>query len=116
MATKKEIPYKPVLLPIDIRWLPRYSSTMEDDEIGRWARVAYAGQFHKHFIKGKPVRWEIAWVKKVENTTKFVVIYMFPCTGGHLFNSLEEAQSEVEVMFKWFIRNVCAGRMTLRKK
>ena len=58
---------KPVLSAADVRWFPRYSSTMEDDDMGRWARVAYAGKFdNMGFWRGKVCRWEIAWVKKLD--------------------------------------------------
>jgi hypothetical protein len=38
----------------EIKWDSRYSSTMENDDMGRWARVAYAGKFdNMGFKNGK---------------------------------------------------------------
>lgn len=100
---------------INVRWLPRYSSTMEDDDMGRWARVAYAGRFTKSgfgFYRGNPCRWEIAWVRKLDKKgeLKFVVSYLYPSHGGHIFDTLEDAQKEVEKNFRWFLK-MCVGKI-----
>src|SRR5690554_3438747 len=96
-------PKKTVLPNADVRWFPRYSSTMDDDDMGRWARVAFAGKFNNMgFWRGKVCRWEIAWVKKLESSKgelKFVVSYLYPSKGKHLFDNLEDAKKEVEQTF-----------------
>lgn len=92
-----------------IVWLTRYSSTMEDDAYGRWARVAYAGELENDgFSDGKVCRWDIAWVNKlvIPEGIKFTVRYLYPSDGKVLFDNLEDAQKEVEETFQWFI-NVC---------
>lgn len=98
---------KPVLADADVRWLPRYSSNMEDDDMGRWARVAYAGKFDNiGFYKGKVCRWEIAWVSKliVKGDLYFAISYKYPNNGETIFKNLEAAQKEVEQTFRWFIK------------
>jgi len=99
--------------PIVIAWLSRYSDTMEDDKIGRWARVAYAGNFNSGmpFYRGKVSRWEIAWVKRIkdpknEGKTYYSVSPDFPFKGNHVHDTLESAQKEVETHFRWFIKMV----------
>ena len=107
---------KPVLSDADVRWLPRYSSTIEDDDMGRWARVAYAGKFdNMGFWRGKVCRWEIAWVKKmdIKGELKFTISYLYPSNGKHLFNDLEAAQKEVEQTFRWFMK-MCGGKISCR--
>lgn len=111
--------FKPVLSDSKIQWLPRYSSDMNDDDMGRWARVAYAGKLEGvSFCRGKVCRWEIAWIKKcpVPKTKKikFVVNPQYPYTGKYSFDTLEDAQNEVEVTFRWFIKK-CVGKIHLRK-
>ena len=92
----------------DIRWDSRYSETMDDDKQGRWARIAYAGDFKKGFHKGKPCTFELAWVKKVvmenDGDVKFSIKYNFPSTGKMCFDTLEEAKKEVENRFKFFLQ------------
>ena len=94
-----------------IKWLPRYSDTMEDDKQGRWARIAYAGRFDGGlpFYRGKPSRWDIAWISKFNNDgnsceLKYIVTYQFPSKGKFLFKTLEEAKKEVETTFRWFMK------------
>lgn len=97
---------------VEVRWLPRYSATMENDEAGRWARVAYAGKFYNiGFFRGKVCRWEIAWVKKLQTKQglKFVVSYLFPSNGSTTFDDLKSAQKEVEKTFRWFM-SMCAAK------
>lgn len=90
-----------------IKWLPRYSSTMEDDNMGRWARVAYAGRFTSMgFFRGKVCQWEIAWVKKIKDHNKFSIHPQYPFKGEYCHDTLEGAMKEVEQTFKHFIRNV----------
>ncbi len=99
---------------IQIKWDERYSSTMEDDKQGRWARIAYAGNFNNKVpftIEGAHDRFEIAWVKKLYSTfgnetkLKFTVSPKFPYSGEFMFETLEEAKSEVENRFRFFIQN-----------
>jgi len=103
---------KPFVSPAVVEWLPRYSTTMEDDKVGRWARVAYAGKFENAgFYRGKVCRWEIAWVKKLETKDglKFIANYLYPSNGQYVFNNLEDAKKEVEKSFRWFIK-MCSGK------
>lgn len=105
---------KPVLSAADVRWIPRYSSTMEDDKMGRWARVAYAGKFDNNgFYRGKVCRWEIAWIKKLEikGELKFTISYLYPSNGKHLSDNLEDAKKEVEQTFRWFMK-MCVGKVS----
>lgn len=91
----------------EIQWLSRYSTTMEDDKHGRWARIAYAGKFSNMGIFRKKIcRWEIAWIKKLihEGTLKFTVHYLYPSNGSHVFDSIEQAKKEVNKTFRWFIK------------
>lgn len=95
--------------PKPIRWQNRYSNTMEDDKMGRWARIAYAGRFDNMGVfRGKVCQWEIAWVKKVKHEGKvvFTVDYLFPSQFESVFFSLQEAKLNVDKAFKHFIRNV----------
>ncbi len=96
---------------IIIEWRPRYSSDMEDDEMGRWARVAYAGKTDGAFplIDGMICQWEIAWVKKMKDPTKekfykFVISPNFPFQGDYVYDTLEEAQTNLDKYFRHFIR------------
>ena len=105
-----------MLSAADVRWLPRYSETMEDDKQGRWARVAYAGKFDNiGFYKDKVCRWEIAWVKKIDikGELKFTVSYLYPSNSKHIFDNLEDAQKEVEQSFSWFM-NMCGEKISCR--
>lgn len=103
---------KPVLSAADVRWLPRYSDTMENDKQHRWARVAYAGRFDNiGFYRGKVCRWEIAWIKKLQDTKKFTVIYLYPSNGKSVFDSVKEAKKEVEQTFRWFMK-MCGGKIS----
>lgn len=116
LKTKSPNEAKPVLSAADVRWLPRYSSTMEDDDMGRWARVAYAGKFdNMGFYRGKVCHWEIAWVKKldIKGELKFTINYLYPSNGKHLFDNLEDAQKEVEQTFRWFMK-MCGGKISCR--
>jgi len=95
---------------VKIEWTSRYSSTMENDKMGRWARVAYAGRFDKIFMRGKPVRWEIAWIKKLTDPRTgewhnklFVVHPSFPYNGKHTFKTLAAAKRAVNNEFNRFI-------------
>ncbi len=97
---------------VNIIWRHRYSSTMEDDKMGRWARVAYAGKTNGGFplIDGMICEWEIAWVKKIKDPAsnlflnKFIISPLFPFHGKYIFDSLEEAQTEVDKHFRHFIK------------
>lgn len=92
---------------INIQWLPRYSSTMESDSMGRWARVAYAGKFDNiGCYRGKVCRWEIAWIKKIDykGNSRFTIDYLYPSNGKSLFVNLDDAKKEVEKSFRWFIK------------
>ena len=98
----------------DVRWLPRYSETMEDDKQGRWARVAYAGKFdNMGYFRGKVCRWEIAWISKImiKDEMRFTVQYKYPSNGKHLFDNLKDAQKEVEKTFPWFVK-MCVGKIS----
>jgi hypothetical protein len=80
---------------------------MENDEMGRWARVAYAGKFGNiGFYRGKVCRWEIAWIKKVDK--KFYLLYYYPSNGKRVFDTVQDAKKEVSKTFKWFLK-MCAG-------
>ena len=94
--------------PIDIRWISRYSDTDKPDKNGRWARVAYAGKFEdSKMLDTKTIdRWEIAWVKKVPQTSQVFAQYLFPSHGKNMFDTLEEAKKEVEKQFNYFIKTV----------
>lgn len=92
-----------------IIWDKRYSDTMEDDEQGRWARVAHVGN-NNIWEKGRIANFEIAWIRKVnENSfglTGFVVKTEFPFKGNLVHETLEEAMTAVEDSFEWFIKSV----------
>lgn len=95
-----------------VYWSSRYSITMENDDKGRWARIAHAGNLNL-FHKGKKVFWDIAWVEKFTEggKTKFLVKYYFPNSSYKAFhNNLEDAKKEVEKNFKWFIK-ICAANL-----
>jgi hypothetical protein len=100
---------KDTVLPVEVRWDPRYSFTMEDDDMGRWARVAYAGKFdNMGFKNGKICRYEIVWISKIDlGDKKFIVTYRYPNSSKTTFKTLEEAKDEVENSFKWFIK-ICS--------
>ena len=89
-----------------IKWTNRYSGTREDDDRGRWARVAYAGDFSRPFLRGKNCHFEIAWIKKVkiEKANKFYVLYNYPSGGKLLFDDINSAKKEVKRTFNWFIK------------
>ncbi|MCA6367609.1 MAG: hypothetical protein IM618_11240 [Cytophagales bacterium] len=93
-----------------IKWTNRYSRTMEDDAMGRWARVAYAGDFSRPFYRGKNCYFEIAWIKKIKikNSTKFLVKYNYPSSGKITFNDVKTAKTEVNRTFDWFVK-MCVG-------
>jgi hypothetical protein len=80
-----------------IKWTNRCSRIMEDDAIGRWARVAYAGDFSRTFYRGKNCYFEIAWIKKVKINTsiKFLVKYNYPSSGKITFEDVDSAKKEV---------------------
>jgi hypothetical protein len=94
-----------------IKWTNRYSKTMEDDAIGRWARVAYAGDFSKPFYRGKNCYFEIAWIKKVKinKSIKFLVKYNYPSSGKITFDEVNGAKKEVKRTFSWFVK-MCSGK------
>lgn len=103
-----------LLAAADVRWLPRYSETMADDNMGRWARVAYAGKFNNiGFYRGKVCRWEIAWISKIklDNEVKYLVQYKYPSNGKAVHTYLKDAQKEVEKTFQWFVK-MCAGKIS----
>ncbi len=87
-----------------IVWADRYSSTMENDEQGRWARVGLAGKNINNRINVDI--FQIAWIEKYHNSDFFYIKYYYPYNGKHLFSTLEEAKTNVEVSFKHFI-NCC---------
>lgn len=94
---------------IRVEWASRYSDTMEDDDCGRWARVAYAGIFDEFgFVDGKASRWEIAWILKVPNVNKFQIKYNFPSVQHVVYDDLEDVKKKVEENFNWFIKS-CVG-------
>lgn len=104
------------ILPATVHWLPRYSETMEDDDTGRWARVAYAGKLDNinlGFFRGKVCRWEIAWIKKLHFNNKlyFTISYKYPNNGKSMFDDLPKAKKEVEKTFRWFI-NMCTNKQS----
>lgn len=88
-----------------VQWTDRYSSTMENDEKGRWARVAIAGKTDSPFHERKIAMFNIAWIKKlyIKGELNFVIDYLFPSQEKFLFKRLEDAKKEVEITFEWFI-------------
>jgi len=123
MATKtvtiKNKNIKAELIPAVVTWRSRYSDSINDDKFGRWGMVAYSGS-DKVFSKGKVCRWEIAWIKKMKNEegefmNRFTISPEFPYRGKYSFETLEEAQKEVEIYFKWFIKN-CVGGFKIKQK
>lgn len=104
----------PIIRPKKIRpivWENRYSNTMDDDKLGRWARIAHAGRNDSYLgvFRGKRCSWQIAWVSKLKHEDKvsFLVNYYFPSNETTVFEKLEHAQKAVVVAFKHFIRNCC---------
>ncbi len=97
---------------INVIWRPRYSNTMDDDDMERWSRVAYSGKAKGAFplIDGMICEWEIAWIKKIKdpiskkNTGKFVISPNFPYQGTYVFDTEEEAKVDVEKYFRHFIK------------
>lgn len=82
-----------------VKWISRYSDTMEDDKFGRWARIAFVG-------KGI-YAVEIATIRKVtfpEYKFSFIVDFTFPRRGEILFKTLEEAKKQVEEDLEIFIK------------
>lgn len=95
-----------------IKWSSRYSETMDDDKFGRWARIGYCGDFINIFDKdGKPMLYEIAWIKKLKDPitevflNKFVISLSIPTKGELVFDKLEDAIKSVEESFNSFISN-----------
>lgn len=93
---------------IEIKWDQRYSTTMEDDEQGRWARIAYSGNFKKGkmgFVNNRVAQWQIAWIDKIiiKDKLYFKVKYEFPSNRDYVFEDLEQAYKAVEESFIWFI-------------
>ena len=87
---------------VEIKWVNRYSSTMEDDKQGRWARVAYAGRFNGFgFYRKKVSLWEIARVKKCMD--KFTVHSQGPTVMVGIYDTVEQAKEAAEKDFRWFI-------------
>lgn len=82
-----------------ITWINRYSDTMEEDKLGRWARIAYIGEGSEAI--------DIAWIRKVtfsEYKFSFIVDFKFPRKGEILFNTFQEAKKQVEKDLKQFIK------------
>jgi len=91
---------------IHIEWTERYSSTMEADKHGRWAREAYAGNLFGMGLKDKKIaRWNIATINKymADGKDKFVILYHFPSHGQLMIDDLDSARKEVEKLFRWFV-------------
>lgn len=94
----------------EIEWVPRYSDTNSPDGQGRWARIAYVGNKDNFGFDEETRRqkfFEIAWINRtvIDEEIHFVVSYYFPSNKKHIFETLEEAQEEVEISFKNFIKN-----------
>ena len=84
-------------------WVDRYSSTMEYDHMGRWARIAYIGS--GELVDGKVSSFELAWISKLvhDDVLRFCISYKFPNQGKYCFGTLEEAKAEVEDRFNFFL-------------
>ena len=95
---------------IKIKWCNRYSSTIEDDDMGRWARVAYAGKLDCFgFYRNRVSYFEIAWISKLryKNKIKFLITYRFPqADNQYTFDNLNDAKKQVAKSFNWFIKMV----------
>lgn len=91
---------------VTIKWSNRYSDDMNNDDMGRWARVAYAGnfKFNGYFKNKRPIIFQIAWISKLKD--RFSVTYYFPTCSPVCFTDLESAKKEVEYSFKFFIENI----------
>lgn len=91
---------------VKFTWDERYSSTMQPDDMGRWARIAYVGNFG--IKEGKITVFEVAWIKQKEHNNEilFVVSPSFPYQSKYVFKTLEEAKESVEKEFNWFINNL----------
>jgi hypothetical protein len=90
-----------------IKWSFRYSDTMDDDNKGRWARIAYAGKFSGlGFYKNRVSVFQIAWITKLhtEKGMKFYVSYKFPSNSDCVFDDLPAAKKAVEKSFYWFLK------------
>lgn len=91
-----------------IKWENRYSDTMEDDDMGRWARIANCGILNDGmpFIDGKVSIHQIAWINRLNYSNKihYMVSFYFPHKGKSSFKTLDEAKNEVENSFKFFIQ------------
>ncbi len=104
-----------------IKWDKRYSQNEESDKYGRWARIAYAGDFKKMWnTKKEKIVWEIAWITKQRDieeklTGKFFLRSEFPCGTKQVFNTEEEAQKFVEYEFKKFIK-YCSPKLKSKNK
>lgn len=98
---------------MEIRVQSVYSDTLEPDEMGRWARQIYVGNY-KNGVKfnKKFGRWEsmrIAWISRVEYITTqgekniiYTINYEFPNEGKLSFSLLDEAIEEVKKEFAIF--------------
>lgn len=91
-----------------LRWDKRYSSTMENDKMGRWARIAYAGR--RKFVNGSYSSFEIAWICKheYEGVVRFYIQSRFPTNGGfkNIHDTIEEAMKHTEEYFQFFIKEM----------
>jgi hypothetical protein len=91
---------------VDFIWDERYSFTMQPDDIGRWARIAFVGK--PGFKSIKSTQFEIAWI--YQNLTKeellFIIKPQFPFKGKYIAKTLDEAKQIVEEEFEWFINNI----------
>ena len=96
-----------------ITWHSRYSDTMDNDDMGRWARIATIGS-NNIWENHKLANFELAWIKKLSfthidghNVSGFTVTTYFPSPAiKPMYDTLEQAMNDVEEQFKWFMKNV----------
>ena len=103
----------------EIRWVPRYSDTDEPDKQGRWARIAYCGDFDEPFdSKGQQRLFQIAWVNMVtlkSGEVRYSATYYFPQNNiGSVFKNFEEAKDVTESEFKKFINHIIEHEQNIK--
>lgn len=98
---------------IKVIWEDSYSSTMEDDEFGRWARIAHAGDKKIWNKKEELCFWQIASIGKLifEDKIKFTINCVFPYSGKYVFDTLENAKKTIEKNFSYFIETCYKNKL-----
>lgn len=85
-----------------LKWEPRYSTTDQPDDSGRWARICYYNGL------------QIGWINRVDNEGTVIFSYKttFPVSGNDLAigtgfkYTFQEAKDELEKMWSKFLQKI----------